>query len=529
LPNGIHSPHWFSLRELEWDAWVMDVRDGRVGAARTHLQHNKLKLILVAGDCIAVFCGYSLALRMTSLTERHGELRALGISALAALLGIWAIRSQGLLLARVCAMRVVEITRTARAMLILAGLMLLFDRVAKVDLYIRYTALACALSFVFICIARSRFRSWLGHARERGRYPRTVAIIGTDYEAVRLIDLFNTHRDIGMTVEGVIGNPTEASDHGLAHLWLGEVKDAESIVDSIGASGVVLSASGLAANRLNELIRNLHAAGRHVHLTTGIAGIDARRLRPLPLAHEPLFYVEAPSLAKSQLVAKRCFDVVLAGFGLLILSPLLLLIALFVKLQDHGPVFFRQTRVGRDGRNFGVLKFRSMTVNAEHRLNELSGANERQGPLFKMVGDPRVTRVGRILRSAGLDELPQLINVLRGEMSLVGPRPALPSEVANFSAELRMREQVLPGITGLWQVEARDNPSFEAYRRLDLFYVENWSITLDLIIIVGTIEMFVSQLFHTLVPERKSATTDVVPERGPIVSPERKPPFEQVA
>lgn len=225
----------------------MNDRDGRLRGAGTVLQHNKLKLILVLGDFVAVFLGFAAALRLTSLPERHGEARALGISAFAAPMGVWAIRSQGLLLARVCAMRVVEITRTARAMLILAGIMLMFDRVVKVDLYIRYTALASALSFVFVCVSRSRFRTWLGHAREGGRYRRTVAIIGTDHEAVRLIDLVNTHRDIGMTVVGVIGDPAQASANGLGDQWLGEVDHTESIVESIGASGVVLSPSGLAA------------------------------------------------------------------------------------------------------------------------------------------------------------------------------------------------------------------------------------------------------------------------------------------
>ncbi len=502
---------------------------GPLHAARTALNLDKLKITLVAGDYLAVFLGFEVALRLASFTERHGEVRGLGVSALAALVGVWAMRSQGLLLARVCAMRVVEITRTARAMLILAGIMLLFDRVVKVDLYVRETALACALSFLFACVSRSRFRNWLRHARQHGRYRRAVAIIGTDHEAVRLIDLFNTHRDIGMSVAGVIGDPEQAAKNGLGHQWLGEVDHAESIVDSMVVSGVVLSPGSLTAGRLNELIRHLHRTGCHVHLATGIAGIDTRRLRPLPLAHEPLFYVEAPSLAKAQVVAKRCFDVGLASFGLLILSPVLLAIAFCVKVADGGPIFFTQTRVGRGGRNFDVLKFRSMTVNAESRLSELSAENERQGPLFKMVRDPRVTRVGNFLRASGLDELPQLINVLRGEMSLVGPRPALPSEVANFSAQLRVREQVPPGITGLWQVEARDNPSFEAYRRLDLFYVENWSITLDLMIVVGTIEMILSKLFHTVVPRRMPEPAIVVDEIAPSASLENKPAYEHVA
>jgi lipopolysaccharide/colanic/teichoic acid biosynthesis glycosyltransferase len=171
-----------------------------------------------------------------------------------------------------------------------------------------------------------------------------------------------------------------------------------------------------------------------------------------------------------------------------------------IKVEDRGPLFFKQVRIGRHGRPFTVYKFRTMVVNAEDRLKELQKENERAGPLFKMTRDPRITRVGKFLRDSSLDELPQLLNVLRGEMSLVGPRPALPAEVAQFDPELRDRLKVKPGLTGLWQVEARDNPSFDAYRRLDLYYVENWSVSLDLIILLATVEhvtaRLVSSLFH---------------------------------
>jgi lipopolysaccharide/colanic/teichoic acid biosynthesis glycosyltransferase len=172
--------------------------------------------------------------------------------------------------------------------------------------------------------------------------------------------------------------------------------------------------------------------------------------------------------------------------------------AIAVKCCDRGPVFFRQARVGKNGRPITVTKFRTMTVNAEQHLAALAAANERSGPLFKMAADPRVTRVGTFLRESSLDELPQLIDVLRGRMSLVGPRPALPSEVVHFSPELRTREMVMPGITGLWQVEARDNPSFEAYRRLDLFYVENWSLVLDMLVVLATIEHVVVRVITLL-------------------------------
>jgi lipopolysaccharide/colanic/teichoic acid biosynthesis glycosyltransferase len=158
-------------------------------------------------------------------------------------------------------------------------------------------------------------------------------------------------------------------------------------------------------------------------------------------------------------------------------TPALLVIAIAIKFEDRGPVLFRQLRVGRAGVPFRLLKFRTMIVGAEHQQAELARLNERDGPLFKLSNDPRVTKVGRFLRRTNLDELPQLINVLAGSMSLVGPRPALPAEVASFPAELRFRERVKPGITGPWQLQAGDDPSFESYRRLDEQYVNNWTST----------------------------------------------------
>jgi lipopolysaccharide/colanic/teichoic acid biosynthesis glycosyltransferase len=180
--------------------------------------------------------------------------------------------------------------------------------------------------------------------------------------------------------------------------------------------------------------------------------------------------------------------VVGASLGLLASLPILVVAAIAIKLEDGGPIMFRNDRVGEGGRHFDVFKLRTMVPDAERLLDGLRQQNARRdGPLFKAAHDPRVTRVGRFLRASSFDELPQLVNVLRGEMSLVGPRPALPREVAQFDEELRSRRlAVRPGITGLWQAEARDNPAFGAYRRLDLFYVENWSLGFDLAILWTT-------------------------------------------
>ncbi len=242
--------------------------------------------------------------------------------------------------------------------------------------------------------------------------------------------------------------------------------------------------------------RSLTHAGVQVHVSAGLQGISHSRLRPLPMAHEPIYSLRSGTLAGWQQLAKRAVDVLAAGAGIVVTAPVLAVAAAAIKLQDGGPVFFRQERIGRNGLPFTILKLRTMVPNAEQLKAELEASNERTGPLFKLKTDPRRTRVGRMLEATSLDELPQLFNVLRGTMSLVGPRPPLASEFAQFDEALRDRQRVRPGITGLWQVEARDNPSFDAYRRLDLFYVENWSITLDLAIILATIGAVLTRWSH---------------------------------
>ncbi|MCB9382171.1 MAG: sugar transferase, partial [Acidimicrobiaceae bacterium] len=423
-------------------------------------QRNKLKVLLILLDTVSIGLSYFIVLFAGTYVRDTGTPKAFLLIAAAVAGGLWAERSQGLMLARVSAVRVVELTRLIRAAALLAVAVTLFDRVFKLDMRIRESVGGALLALVFLVATRSAYRSWLVYQRTKGNYGRPVLLVGADEESARLFNLFSTHRELGMNVVGVVGDRTEAIVNHLDHLWIGDVGDAAKLAVQHDVSGVVISPMALPTVILNSLIRELQSLSMHVHLTTGIAGIDARRLRSLPLSYEPLLYVEPVSLSRVQLVVKRVFDLLASLLILVLASPVMLFIALLIKLDDRGPVFFLQRRVGKDGRTFGVLKFRTMAVDAEARLAQLKAENERNGPLFKMERDPRVTGIGRFLRATSLDELPQLINVLRGEMSLVGPRPALPSEVVHFSENLRQREQVLPGITGLWQVEARDNPSF---------------------------------------------------------------------
>ena len=459
-------------------------------------RRNSLKLTLVAGDVGALLVGSIIGHWISGYLHNSAPWQRAVVTLVVAVAGVWCIRSQGLLLARTSAVRVIELTKLSRAVMMLGLVLLLADRILKLDLHIEQAIAACVVIFLALVVWRSAYRAWLTHARSRGRYLRPTLVMGADGEVGRLVDLLVTHRELGMDVLGLVGGTSEGR---LADMWLGDIDDAETIVRDSGVSGVIVSPIGIEPARFNALIRNLQRDGVHVFMSTGLSGIESRRLRSMALAHEPMLYVEPPKFNRSQAALKRVFDIVVASVLLLLAAPVMAVVAVIVKLGDRGPVFFRQERIGRGGVPFRVVKFRTMFVDAEERLAALKADNERHGPLFKMTVDPRVTRAGRWLRETSLDELPQLFNVLRGQMSLVGPRPALPSEVEQFSAELRTRELVMPGITGLWQVEARDNPSFEAYRRLDLFYVENWSLTLDLLIVVATIEhiavRLVTQLF----------------------------------
>jgi exopolysaccharide biosynthesis polyprenyl glycosylphosphotransferase len=214
-------------------------------------------------------------------------------------------------------------------------------------------------------------------------------------------------------------------------------------------------------------------------------------LRPLG----PFAVVSVEPIARHgwRMAAKRGFDLCLAIGGLIVLSPVLAATALAVRLDSRGPVLFRQVRVGQDGRPFVMYKFRSMVTDAELVLPELEARNHREGPLFKMVDDPRVTRVGRFIRRTSIDELPQLWNVVNATMSIVGPRPALPREAERWPEGLRQRLRVKPGITGYWQVTGRDSESFELYSRLDLYYVDNWSLITDLAIVLKTLPTLVQR------------------------------------
>lgn len=320
-----------------------------------------------------------------------------------------------------------------------------------------------------------------------------VVVIGVGPEAVELVDLMEQHPDVGVEVLGVIGDRQVADRHGLSRRWLGPTEHMVEVLESIGAESVIITSTGFRGHSFRAVTSTLLQHGYVVRISPGVSRWNATRLEVEHFVHEPWLAVRPSRVGRAAGLTKRGIDVVGSVVLLLCLAPVMAVSALAVKLEDGGPVFFRQRRVGRDGREFPMTKFRSMHLDAEARLGELRADNERTGPLFKLQRDPRVTRVGHVLRETSIDELPQLFDVLRGDMSLVGPRPPLPSERADFGPEMELRFAVRPGITGLWQVEARDNASFEAYCRLDLHYVENHSLSLDVRIMLATFDQLLNR------------------------------------
>jgi len=356
-----------------------------------------------------------------------------------------------------------------------------------------------AITFLIAIVLRSGYRTWLSHQRRLGRYLRPVLLFGAGGESGDVAALLKAHPELGYRMVGLVGDKREALRHGLEDFWCGDSDEGLELLAEGGGTGAIVCASDLHPSQLNRIVQELLKIRMHVHLSSGLHGVDVGRLRPSPLAHEPFFYVERVSFARWQLSTKRVIDVVLSSTLLVLSLPALGLAALAIKFQDLGPILFKQYRIGYQGKPFELYKLRTMREGAESEAKDFLGLNMRDGPLIKLSCDPRVTRFGRILRATSIDELPQLWNVLNGTMSLVGPRPALPNEVVHFDADFRARESVPPGITGLWQVEGRDNPFFAAYRRFDLFYLQNWSVTLDLMILLITVESVVARILRALV------------------------------
>ena len=359
-----------------------------------------------------------------------------------------------------------------------------------------YLVTALGLTTVFALAGRVALRRRLHRARANGHHLRRVVAVGHPAAVAGLTAQLHRRHHHGMRVVAACvpgSSPGEAGATGDAGVPVfGNPEDAAAAAAATGADTVVVLAGpeldGPALRRLGWQLENDEV---DLIVASSLMDVTGSRITVRPVDGLPLLHVEHPRLGGTRRLVKSALDRTVAAAALVAISPVLLLVAVLVRLDSAGPVLFRQTRIGRHGKPFTMVKFRTMSVDASSRVAELAGRNEQDGVLFKMRQDPRVTRVGRVLRRYSLDELPQLVNVLTGQMSLVGPRPPLADEVARYPADMRRRLVVKPGLTGLWQVSGRSDLSWDESVRLDLHYVQNWALSLDLIILLRTVSAVV--------------------------------------
>ena len=388
-----------------------------------------------------------------------------------------------------------EYRRVLRAGFLLLATLGLVSYAVQLDIARGLVLLAVPALTLGTLVERYAARLWLQRLRAQGSCTTKVIVVGRGGAVLELVDRVRRERFAGMDVVAACVTPADRDRVGAAlDLPVGGLDDVVAMADRLGADTIaVTSASETAAQYLRQLSWQLEGTGIELLVAPGLIEVAGPRLHIRPFEGLPLLAVEQPRFEGWRRVVKGGLDRTVAGLALLLLAPVMLGLALAVKLGSPGPVLYRQERVGVNGRTFTMLKFRSMVVDADRQVEALNAENISDGLLFKMRVDPRVTPVGRLLRRLSLDELPQLLNVLGGSMSLVGPRPPLPGEVARYDTQVSRRLLVKPGLTGLWQISGRSDLPWEEAVRLDLRYVENWSMAMDLLILVKTFRAVLSR------------------------------------
>jgi exopolysaccharide biosynthesis polyprenyl glycosylphosphotransferase len=380
-----------------------------------------------------------------------------------------------------------EFRRVLNAGVSLTACVAILAYATKTDLARGYVVVALPCVTLFNLVARFTLRKRLHKLRKLGSCMRRVVVVGHSAIVGDLATMLRREHHHGLSVVAMcVAGP--GAVHEIAGIpVIGGLDNVADVVRRFDADMVaVLACPEMSGVALRELAWELEKTDTDLCVAPALLDVAGPRTTIRPIAGLPLLHMDHPEFTGARRVIKSAFDKAVALAALLLTAPLFLAVALTIRQSDGGPALFRQTRVGRDGRPFTVFKFRTMVLDAEERKAQLAEANEHSGVLFKIRNDPRITAVGCWLRRYSIDELPQLINVLIGDMSLVGPRPALPEEAARYGDHVRRRLAVKPGITGLWQVNGRSDLSWEESVRLDLRYVENWSFVLDLQILWKT-------------------------------------------
>lgn len=389
-----------------------------------------------------------------------------------------------------------EYRRIVSATFRLFGVIAIFSLLFRIDFARLYLAIAFPVGLMALLVSRWLWRQAVTRLRSQDKYKTSVLIVGSRAAAVSMAESFERSPSAGYAVVGMCMPGYEVPSDGTVDVEgtqipvLGSERDVLAAIDECGADTVAVTATEhLGHKGIRKMIWDLEKKDVDLVVAPGVVDVAGPRLVMRPVAGFPLIHVEKPQYNGATRFSKTAFDLTFAALVLLMISPVLLAVAIAVKATSRGPVFYKSERMGIDGKPFSMIKFRSMTVDADQQVAHLLDRNEGAGGvLFKMRDDPRVTPVGKILRRFSLDELPQFINVLKREMSVVGPRPPLRREVETYNGEVRRRLLVKPGVTGLWQVSGRSDLSWEETVRLDLSYVENWSMVGDLLIIAKTMK-----------------------------------------
>ena len=443
-------------------------------------------------DLVAVTLALVLAseLRLAGLIF-SGPASVAGLGPALPLLGlVWvtAIALRGGYHVEVLGAGVDEFKRVANATGYAAGAVGIACYLAQFPLSRGFFVYSFVIGLPLLMLERWILRLVVQRARRQGHFRRKVVIVGNVAAIDGIASVLNRETWLGFEVLGALTpahDLTVETPHGVP--VVGNLDDAASMAPALGAELVFFADGGVASDSdMRVVMGELEHHDVHVVVAPSVTDVSSERVRVRPVGGLPLVHVAKPRSIQALSHMKRGFDIVGSAFLILCALPLLVVATLQVKLHDRGPVLFSQQRVGQGGSTFGCLKLRTMVVDAEARLAALHEETGHAEGLFKMKDDPRITGPGRWLRRFSVDELPQLFNVLKGDMSLVGPRPALPTEVATYDVTAARRLRVRPGLTGLWQVSGRSNLSWAETVRLDVYYVDNWSMLQDLSILAKT-------------------------------------------
>ncbi|MFC7404597.1 sugar transferase [Georgenia alba] len=371
----------------------------------------------------------------------------------------------------------------------------LLSYLGPVELSRSYVIVALPVGVLLLLGGRLAWRLGLARVRNDGRALTGTVVVGDADHVETAVAEMRRHPETGYTPVAVALTSSEDSGSSgqppvpeLPRISLEELK----VAAQDPRLGAVLVAGGMPAKQIKQIAWDLEAGESELMMVSQLTDVAGPRIHQSPVDNLPVVHVDLPRFSGGAHLLKRTMDVAFSAGVLVLLAPFYAAVALAIKLDDGGPVFFRQERVGQDGTTFHMHKFRSMSVDAEQRLASLKADEHQEGPLFKRRDDPRVTRVGRFLRRHSIDEFPQFWDVLRGKMSVVGPRPPLPVEVAEYEPHVHRRLLTKPGVTGLWQVSGRSDLPWDEAVRLDLSYVENWSVSGDVVLVLKTLRAVVT-------------------------------------